>query len=149
MYSTMYSTKWTERRYLGKRKEDGKRVYIAAPTWDCNWYWSFGYLQATGEHFHLRYLGYYKGGINWKDALERDYNLNVKLRGDNLWKFYELAKTAYGLRDAAEILGRGGSFLMGITENPLFEVITNKAEVDRINQIVLPQIFDTINEMFD
>ena len=86
------------------------------------------------------------GNISWKDALERDYNLNVKLRGDNLWKFYELAKTAYTLKDAAEILGRGESY---VTENPLVEVIKNKAEVDRINQIVLPQIFDAINEMFD
>lgn len=146
----MYSTKWTERRYLGKRKEDRKMVYIAAPTWDCNWYWSFGYLQATGEHYHLRDLGYYQGNINWIDALERDFTLNVKLRGDNLWKFYELAKTAYVLKDAAEILGRGGSNVTLIrTENPLSEVIKNNAEVDRINQIVLPKIFDAINEMFD
>jgi hypothetical protein len=138
----MYSTKWTERRFLGKRKEDGKRVYIAAPTWDCNWCWSFGYLQATGEHYHLRNYG----NISWIDALERDYNLNVKLRGDSLWKFYELAKTAYKLKEAAEILGFGCSH---VTDNPLAEVIKNKAEVDRINQIVLPQIFDAINEMFD
>ena len=142
MTTTMYSTKWTERRYLGKRKEDGKRVYIAAPTWDCNWYWSFGYLQATGEHFHLRNYG----NISWRDALERDYILNVKLRGDSLWKFYELAKTAYKLKEAAEILGFGCSH---VTDNPLAEVIKNKAEVDRINQIVLPQIFDAINELFD
>lgn len=138
----MYSTKWTERRYLGRRKEDGRMVYIAAPTWDCNWYWSFGYLVATREHFHL---GNYEN-MNWVDALERDYTLNVKLRGDNLWKFCELAKTAYGLKEVAEILGRGGSH---ITKNPLAEVIKNKVEVDRINQIVLPKIFDAINEIFD
>jgi len=138
----MYSTKWTEIHYLGKRKKDGKLIYIAAPTWDCDWYWSFGYLRATGEHYHLSNYG----NINWKDALERDYTLNVKLRGDNLWKFYELAKTAYGLKEVAEILGRGGSH---VTVNPLAEVIKNKAEVDRINQIVLPQIFDAINEMFE
>jgi hypothetical protein len=138
----MYSTKWTERRYLGKRKEDGRMVYLAAPTWDCDWYWSFGYLVATGEHFHLRNYG----NMDWKDCLERDYNLNVKLRGDNLWKFYELAKTAYKLKEVAEVLGRGGC---NITDNPLAEVIKNKTEVDRINQIVLPQIFDAINEMFD
>jgi hypothetical protein len=138
----MYSTKWTERRYLGKRKEDGRMVYLAAPTWDCDWYWSFGYLGATGEHFHLRNYG----NMDWKDCLERDYNLNVKLRGDNLWKFYELAKTAYKLKEVAEVLGRGGC---NITDNPLAEVIKNKTEVDRINQIVLPQIFDAINEMFD
>lgn len=138
----MYSTKWTERQYLGRRKEDGRMVYIAAPTWDCDWYWSFGYLVATGEHFHLRNYG----NINWIDALERDYTLNVKLRGDNLWKFYELAKTAYGLKEVAEILGRGGSH---IAKNPLAEVIKNKVEVDRINQIVLPKIFDAINEIFD
>lgn len=138
----MYSTKWTDRRYLGKRKEDKKMVYLAAPTWDCDWYWSFGYLVRTGEHFHLRNYG----NMDWKDCLERDYILNVKLRGDKLWKFYELAKTAYKLKEVAEVLGRGGC---NITDNPLAEVIKNKTEVDRINQIVLPQIFDAINEMFD
>lgn len=50
---TKYSTKWTEKIYLGKRHIDNRLVYIAAPTWDCNWYWSFGYLKASGEHFHL------------------------------------------------------------------------------------------------
>lgn len=136
----MNSTKWTQRHYLGKRKEDGKKVYILAPTWDCNWYWSFGYLNATGEHFHLRNYG----DKNWKDCLERDYILNVKLRGDNLWKFYELAKTAYKLKEVAEILGRGWQ----ITENPLGELIKNQTESNRINQIVLPQVFDAIDEIF-
>lgn len=138
----MYTTKWTESHYLGKRKEDRKRVYIIAPTWDCNWYWSFGYLRATGERFHLR--KYVNG--SWIDTLERDYNLNVKLRDDKLWKFYELATTAYRLKEAAEILGWGCS---NVTENPLAEVIKNQAEVNRINQIVLPQVFDAINEIFD
>jgi len=137
----MNSIKWTQKHYLGKRKEDGTKVYILAPTWDCNWYWSFGYLNATGEHFHLRNYG----DKNWKDCLERDYILNVKLRGDNLWKFIELAKTAYKLKEVAEILGRGGCQL---TKNPLAELIKNQTEVNRINQIVLPQVFDAIDEIF-
>jgi hypothetical protein len=49
-----------------------------------------------------------------------------------------LVLTAYTLKNTAEVLGRGGSHM---TNNPCKDLIINKDEVTRINNIVLPQIF--------
>jgi hypothetical protein len=45
------------------------------------------------------------------------------------------------LRETAEVLGRGGSHY---TTNPLSEIIKNPAEVERINKVILPRIFEEI-----
>jgi len=137
---------------FGRRKSDGVQVYITSPSWDCGWYWSFGYLGNKDEHYHLS--GYADGrNINMYDALLADYDLNPKLLGEvdkfgsysRLWTFCELAKTAYLLQETAEVLGRGGSHY---SNNPLREVIKNTGEVERINKVVLPAIFAEIEKLF-
>ena len=79
------------------------------------------------------------------DALQADYTLNGKLDSKTLWKFCELVLTAYALKETAEVLGRGGSHM---TENPCADIIKNKDEVKRINEIVLPAIFNQIEKLF-
>lgn len=58
-----------------------------------------------------------------------------------MWTICELFKTAYALKETAEVLGRGGSHY---TTNPCAELIKNVDEVKRINEVVLPQIFEEI-----
>jgi hypothetical protein len=137
---------------FGRRKSDGVKVYITSPSWDCGWYWSFGYLGNKDERYHLS--GYVDGrNINMYDALLSDYDLNPKLLGEadkfgsysRLWTFCELAKTAYLLKETAEVLGRGGSHY---SANPCKDIITNTGEVERINKVVLPAIFAEIEKLF-
>lgn len=136
------TTKWVKDIFFGERKDDLSQIFIQQPSWDCGWYWSFGYLGNYREHYHLH--GYANGrNINMYDALLADYQLNPKI-ANNLWKFCELALTAYSLKTAAEVLGRGGSHM---TTNPVADIIKNPAEVDRINKQVLPAIFDAIAEI--
>jgi hypothetical protein len=54
-----------------------------------------------------------------------------------------LILTAYALKETAEVLGRGGSHC---SSNPLADLIKNEIEVKRINEIVLPAIFDEIEK---
>ena len=140
----MYQTKWTEKLYLGTRKKDRKRIYISAPLWSFNRYWSFGYVGNKIEQYQLSSCAkeHHK---NWHDALRTDYQLNVKLEGRNLWKFCELAKTAYTLKEAAQIYEVGSLYY---SRNDIINVIINPTEVERINKVVLPKIFDEIYEMF-
>lgn len=136
------TTKWTEKVFFGERKDDLSSIFIRPPSWDCGWYWGFGYLGNNCEHYHL---SEYANGrsINMYDALLVDYELNPKI-ADNLWKFCELSLTAYSLKTAAGVLVRGGSHM---TTNPVADIIKNPAEVDRINKQVLPAIFDAIAEI--
>jgi len=152
-----------DKEFFGTRKSDGARIVITKPKWDCGWYWSFGYLGNMREHSHLSkvisyfrkernkeepfYLSDIQGdrNINMYDALKAEYDLNPKIE-KNLWLFCELATTAYVLKQTAEVLGRGGS---NYYLNPLAETIKNSDEVRRINEEVLPGIFNKIAEIFE
>lgn len=133
-----------DKQLLGIRKSDGKKIFITKPSWDCGWYWGFGYIGNAQEHFHL---SYYLNRINMhmRDALLLDYDLDENIE-KNLWLFFELVKTAYALKDCAEVLGRGGSH---VSTNPLSSVIMNKDEADRINKVVLPAIFNKLADLYE
>ena len=126
----------SEKLHLGKR--DGEQIYYYLPSWNCGWYWGFGYLGNENLHYHL---DKYSPLSDINDDMEL-----VPAIKKNLWKFWELVKTAYVLREAAEVLGRGGAH---ITNNPCQSVIKNKEEVTRINEIVLPSIFKEIELCFE
>ncbi len=128
-------------------KHDNENIYLSVPTWECGWYWSFGYLVNENCHYHLNRIQQQEhptGNINLFDAIKKHFGdtLCRPLQNEkNLWTFCDLVQTAYTLKETAEVLGRGGSHY---TINPLKELIENQAEVKRINEIVLPEIFDAI-----
>ena len=134
---------------------------LHAPEWLCDWYWGMGYLGNANWHYHLssyqdktHHLNLSNGRCKFiterrnlcmRDCLLEDYELNKGLEEENLWVFCELIETAYALKEAAEVLGRGGSHM---TTNPCRDIIKNEDEVKRINQNVLPAIFNKINKLF-
>jgi hypothetical protein len=134
------NTKWINKYLIGRA--DNENIYLSAPSWDCGWYWGFGYLGNRDCHYHLNGLNRNK---NLFDAIKEHFQESIFDRADNhLWTFCELAQTAYTLKEAAEVLGRGGSHY---TTNPCTDVIKNKEEVERINGVVLPAIFDAIDAL--
>ena len=125
---------------LGIRK-DGQKVWLSEPKWDCGWYWGFGYLgeyrgREQVAHYHL------SSQLNGASSLENFESLTIE--ENDRWTFLELAKTAYALKDIAEVYGRGGSHY---TTNPLADMIKNEAEVKRINEELLPAIFKEIEKI--
>ena len=135
------TTKFDIKVLMGKNS-DGKNEYLAEPSWDCGWYWGFGYLQNKDIHHHVDMLNKDK---NMYDALIEYYGDSLTLKDNELWVFCELMKTFYTLKDTAEVLGRGGSHY---TTNPIAKLIINKDETKRINEIVLPALFDEIYKLF-
>lgn len=149
--------KWS----FGTRKNDNVRIYLEEPSWDCGWYWGFGYLGNSQEHYHLSAYQEKQQAFKLKDGslkvitekrnmimydcLKEDYHLNPNIE-KNLWKFCELVKTAYTLKETAEVLGRGGSHY---TTNPVAITIKNEEEVKRINDKVLPAIFEQIKILIE
>lgn len=133
-------TKWTEQFYIGTH--NGERIYLSPPSWDCGWYWGFGYLGNRNCHYHLSGVDEGKN-INLYDALKQHFQ-DFQIDDKKLWTFCELVRSAYTLKEAAEVLGRGGSHY---TTNPCADTIKSEAETARINEIVLPAIFDAIADL--
>lgn len=135
---------------LGTSTELDGDVFIVSPTWDCGWYWGFGYLERWNSrkddidfNTHIDHeFGTNKDGrrCNWyegmKDVLDKgDVFENDRQR----WKFLEIVKTIYNLKMTAEVLGRGGSHY---GNNPLSDEIKNHDEVRRINEELIPKLID-------
>lgn len=118
-------------------------IYLSPPSWDCGWYWGFGYLGNKNCHYHVDGLG---KGKNLHDAFIEHFGDTLQIRESHLWTLSELFETFYALKNTAEVLGRGGSHL---TNNPCKELIINKSEVYRINNVVLPAIFDEIYKILE
>lgn len=150
-----------EKFLLGKRKDDGASIFMTKPSFDCGWYWSFGYLGNKDEHYHLsgysqksHYFqlkdGTYKHitedrNKNMYDCLLEDYDLEPQVK-DNLWSFCEQASTIYNLKEIAEIFNRGGSHF---TTHPLQSMIKGfdkSAIVNELLPALLQKFWDDFSE---
>lgn len=141
------TTQWTDKYYMGRVA--GKRIYLSAPSWGCGWYWGFGYLGNNNCHYHLdgidRTKNLYAALIeHFNEGFIFTVNIEESPYSNKLWVFCELVKTAYCLKETAEVLRRGGSHF---TTNPCCELIKNEEEVKRINEVVLPAIFDKLDAL--
>lgn len=131
-------SEYPEKMLLGYNNNEP--IYLSAPSWDCGWYWRFGYLGNQSCHYNVNGLAEGKN-INMYDAFIKHFGNTLTVRRSQLWTLCELFKTFYTLKETAEVLGRGGSHY---TTNPCKDLIINVDEVARINNVVLPQIFEEI-----
>lgn len=136
-------TTWTKKYLMGK--VDGENIYLSPPSWDCGWYWGFGYLGNKNCHYHLSGLGKDKNQ-NMYNAIKTHFGNSLTISESKLWEFCELVQTAYTLKKTAEVLGRGASHY---TTNPCAELIKNPAETKRINEVLLPALFDAISKIMN
>lgn len=127
--------------YLGQN--DNEKIYLTPPSWDCGWYWGFGYLGNQHCHYHVNGLNKDK---NMHDAISEHFGDSLIIRPSDLWTFAELFKSFYTLKESAYILEKGGAHL---TTNPCEGIIINTMESERINKVVLPAIFDEIYKIID
>lgn len=136
----MKKTNFEKEFKMGKEAGNDKVEYLAPPSWDCDWYWGFGYLQNNDIHHHIDTLG--ERNTNMFDALKTYYGDTLTIKDESdLWTFCELMATFYALKKTAEVLGRGGTHY---TNNPVADVIKNEKEATRINDEVMPAIFNAI-----
>jgi len=136
--------------FIGKRHNES--IYLTSPSWDCGWYWGFGYLGNKNCHYHVEGLTKHESYnldkktreyefTNLFDGFKKHFGTSLIVRDSQLGTLCELFKTFYTLKETAEILGRGGAHY---TNNPCKDAIINKDEVKRINERVLPLVFEAI-----
>ena len=113
----------TDRLYLGRTESEGL-VYLSKHSWDCNWYWGFGYLGNKNCHFHIESL------LGRESDVTKIFT-EPKLSQKAWWVVRDLFVQAYALKDAAAVYRYGGyqSASKGITD-----VIKSKELEDRLNK---------------
>ena len=122
---------YREQLYLGKVRQDfkedfiaGKRIYLSKHSWDCQWYWGFGYIGNTNLHTHFKSSFLTGEAYDIGKVFEE-----TKLTQHNWWTILELFQTAYHLREAYEVYYRGGSH---ISNNPLRSKLQDRELATRI-----------------
>ncbi len=151
----MTTTKFDKKIRLGI--VDGENIYLSPPSWDCGWYWGFGYLGNKDCHYHvdgLKKIETYNHEkkvfkyefVDLHEGFIRHFGKSFIVRPSQTWEFAELFATFYHLKNTAEVLHTGGAHL---TTNPCAYIIKNPDELKRINEIVLPKIFEAIYKILD
>jgi hypothetical protein len=90
--------------YLGTM-HDGEAIYLRRHTWDCGWYWAFGYVGNRNLHFHFEAL--YTGVNGRKYGVEEIFK-KTKIEQSQWWVLRDLFIQAYALKRAAEVYRNGG-----------------------------------------
>lgn len=138
------------RKIRGKRQfllgeKDGERYWLEEASWDCDWYWGFGYVESYRgkgisdkswrghQHFDSLFLDSAKFVDGYKEFFD-DVTLTDR---DEIWKLLELMKSFYLCRNYSDMLHTGGAH---ITSNPATDTIKDMKEYNRINKKVIPEI---------
>lgn len=104
-------------------RKDNESIFITKHSWDCNWYWGFGYLGNRNHHFHLESL---LGAETSVDAIFSSSIFNQR----QWWIIRDLFIQAYALKKAAAVFRHGGyqttNALTRMVVNPVMEAEMNK-----------------------
>ena len=153
--------------YLLGMGKDGTLYWLEAASWDCNWYWGFGYIETytrnecpnlskdiqSYQHWDSFIVGKHESYNFEKKCWEmsRDYihHLNdnpefekTVLTDRESWKLAELMKRFYTLRETAELFHKGGA---GISESD--DNLKNPEIEKEINEVLLPNIFSQVYDL--
>lgn len=140
--------------YLLGVDKDGTYYWLEEASWDCDWYWGFGYIETytnnknpnmsrdidSHQHFDGLFL---KCSKMSKDMFD-EFFIESTLDEGEKWKLLELMQTFYTMKEYSEVVYRGGSHF---TSNPLSEEIKNSDEYNRINKVVLPKLFEEVYKL--
>jgi hypothetical protein len=135
-----------------------EQIWLEAASWDCGWYWGFGYVETyTGKnpstsrdinsHSHFDGLVGFKTADNKYIAhLNESPEMSATVLSDReSWELCDLMSSFYTLKKAAEIFRQGNSHLTSTTNADL----KSEETVKLINETLLPRIFARVYEILD
>jgi len=153
---------------LGEDKE-GTKYWLESPTWDCDWYWGFGYVEtytnnknphiardiSSHQHIDSSFMGQMEKYDSKKGCfVKADYIHNIydaplldktTFTENEGWKLSELFKQFYLLKDMAAYCHKKP--VVGCNCTTVHEVDNNdnvKGWYDEINKVMIPKITNEI-----
>lgn len=138
--------------YLIGIDHDDIEYYLVRGTFDCDWYWSGGYIETFTTYYNdiHSHEHYDTAIINGEKLSNPTGNFdkifkNTTLREDEIWQFHELMHTFYIAKNAMEMAHRGGA---GVSSNPkLRDKIENEDIYNYYNDLIA-DIHEEIEKLF-
>ena len=139
-------TRHDKEMYLIGKNADGENVYMPKASWDCGWYWGFGYLETLTSHTHFD-----SEIINNKEhensfEMFKKYFVETCLTDDEIWEFVDYMNTFYTLKETARVFNHGYSYY---TQKAKIDDIQDKEFEDKINKDLLPKLFEKIYALLE
>lgn len=138
--------------YLLGKNQDGQKVWLEEASWDCEWYWGFGYIETYNqrysdieEHTHFDSL-FLKNNIF--DSF-KEYFTETVLTDNEIWKLLELMKETYIIREYSDLLHRNGGNISKGSDKLEKQKEKNLIEYKRINEEILPEIFKEVYKILE
>ena len=141
---------------LGK-DSDGVLYWLESPSWDCGWYWGFGYVESYTNNENpsrsrdINSHQHFEGFVGKKNA-KGDYIHHINespdlvetvLTESESWQLSDLMKRFYTLRESAEIFHTGSGHLTSNTSHD-----SKNPDIEKyINEVELPQIFKAVIDL--
>lgn len=154
--------------YLLGEDKNGIKYWLESPTWDCGWYWGFGYVEtytnnnnpekskdiSSHEHIDGSFIGkheYYDVDIKGFKLGEYIHNIYDSPRltrttfdektGSIL---SELFQEFYTLKKTAELFHSAGA---QVTTSPIADLLKKEDYEKHINEVLIPAITNNIIEL--
>ena len=117
---------------------EGEKVYIEKHSWDCDWYWGFGYVGNKDLHTHFDST-FLKGC-----EILPSTHLKTTLTDKQWWIIRDLFIQAYSLKQCAEKYRHGG---YQTTVKDVTDILKDDEMCKRLNED-LKKILDMVWDMF-
>lgn len=150
--------------YLLGADKDGILYWIEEASWNCGWYWVFGYVETYTNNAkpqisrdiqsHQHFDGFigkqesynlekrcWQLSSNYVHHLNDEHSVFAEtvLTDNESWQLSELMKRFYILKETAELFGRGGAYISEADEN-----LKRPEIVKEINEVILPALFEEV-----
>lgn len=142
--------------YLLGADEDGIKYWLEAASFDCGWYYGFGYVETYTNNrnperskdieSHQHYDGLILNGRSPSPEEFKKVLPTTPLKDDEIWKLNELMRTFYTMRAYMDLIYKGSS---NITRNNCYDVIKNDGEWLRLKDEAMPALFKEIYKLLE
>lgn len=142
------------KHYLLGINHVGGYVYLEEPSWDCGWYWGFGYLHTYTNNTqpersrdissHIHFDSLFLNGPECPREMFKKYFKSTVLTENEIWELCDYMKTFYTLKSVAELFKNGYSHQ---TERAKLESLKSEEQRDLINKNWLPEVFARIRAL--
>lgn len=138
--------------YLLGADVDGIKYWLEAPSWDCDWYWGFGYIETYPRNISpskAKDVDSHTHANNFMSKWFTEWNGSKPILTEAVftdkegWELSELFEQFYFLQSAAENFGRGKCH----TSDTIAPNWQNKPLSEKINKVLIPAVTKRILEI--